>query len=49
MGDLTWPIIRERVDGAIVVSEEEIIDAMQLCYERLKVWHKQCLYDLFFP
>ncbi|KAK9797422.1 hypothetical protein WJX73_010929 [Symbiochloris irregularis] len=37
MGTLTWPVIRQRVDGAIVVSEEDIVNAMQLCYERAKV------------
>lgn len=43
MGDLTWPVVRERVDGAVVVSEEEIIAAMQLCYERMKVrWPTLC-------
>ena len=38
MGDLTWPIVRDFVDDVITVSEEEIIDAMQLCFERMKVW-----------
>lgn len=37
MGDLTWPIIRDFVDDVIIVTEEEIVDAMQLCYERMKV------------
>ena len=37
MGDLTWPIIRDFVDGVIVVSEEEILEAMKLTFERLKV------------
>ena len=37
MGDLTWPIVRDFVDDVITVSEEQIIDAMQLCFERLKV------------
>ena len=37
MGDLTWPVVRELVDDAIVISEEEIVSAMQLCYERMKV------------
>ena len=37
MGDLTWPIVRDFVDDVITVSEEQIIDAMQLCFERMKV------------
>ena len=37
MGDLTWPIVRDFVDDVISVSEEQIIDAMQLCFERMKV------------
>ncbi|GMH43444.1 hypothetical protein BSKO_11366 [Bryopsis sp. KO-2023] len=36
-GDLTWPIIRDLVDGVVTVSEEEILHAVQLCYEKLKV------------
>lgn len=40
MGNLTWPIVRDFVDDVITVSEEQIIDAMQLCFERMKV----CLY-----
>lgn len=38
LGDLTWPIVRDFVDDIITVSEQEIIDAMQLCFERMKVW-----------
>lgn len=38
MGNLTWPIVRDFVDDVITVSEEEIIAAMQLCFERMKVW-----------
>jgi serine racemase len=37
MGSLTWPIVRDFVDAVITVSEEEIVHAMQLCYERMKV------------
>ena len=32
LGDLTWPIVRDFVDDIITVSEQEIIDAMQLCF-----------------
>ena len=38
MGDLTWPIVRDFVDDVITVSEQQIIDAMQLCFERMKVY-----------
>lgn len=37
LGDLTWPIIKDLVDGVVTVSEEEILNATQLCYENLKV------------
>ena len=37
MGDLTWPIIRDFVDDVVTVSEEEIVAAMRLCFERMKV------------
>ncbi len=37
MGSLTWPIVRELVDGVVVVSEEEIVGAMRLVMERMKV------------
>lgn len=37
MGDLTWPIVRDFVDDVITVSEQQIIDAMRLCFERMKV------------
>lgn len=31
------PVVRDLVDGVIVVEDEEIIEAMRLCYEILKV------------
>eukprot|EP00897_Mesotaenium_endlicherianum_P001526 jgi/Mesen1/1400/ME000130S00484 len=37
MGSLTWPIIRDLVDSVITVEEEEIVGAMRMCFERLKV------------
>lgn len=37
LGDLTWPVVRDLVDGVITVSEEEIVNAMRLCFERMKV------------
>ena len=46
MGDLTWPVVRDLVDDVIVISEEEIVSAMRLCYERMKVcessWGSAC-------
>jgi len=37
LGTLTFPIIQQYVDSIITVTEEEIIAAMQLIWERLKV------------
>ncbi|XVF13145.1 hypothetical protein REPUB_Repub08aG0183000 [Reevesia pubescens] len=37
LGDLTWPIVRDLVDDIITVDDTEIIEAMRLCYEILKV------------
>jgi threonine dehydratase/serine racemase len=37
LGDLTWPIVRDRVERVITVSEEEIIAAMRLLWERAKL------------
>ncbi|KAJ4950647.1 hypothetical protein NE237_027479 [Protea cynaroides] len=37
LGDLTWPIVRDLVDDVIIVEDKEIIEAMRLCYEILKV------------
>eukprot|EP00887_Chlorella_sp_A99_P006876 scaffold2.g6876.t1 len=37
LGELTWPIVRDLVDGVVVITEEEVVDAMQLCFERMKV------------
>ena len=36
LGSNTYPIIETNVDEVITVSESEIIDAMQLIFERLK-------------
>jgi serine racemase len=41
LGDLTWPIVSDLIDGVVVVSEEEIIAAMKLVFERMKVRGKQ--------
>lgn len=37
MGDLTWPIIRDLVDDVVTVTEREIVDAMRLVMERMKL------------
>lgn len=37
MGHLTWPIVRDKVDGVVTVSEDEIVAAMKLVYERMKL------------
>ena len=37
LGSHTFRIIREKVDQIITVSEEEIVDAMQFIWERMKV------------
>jgi threonine dehydratase/serine racemase len=37
VGELTWPIIRDRVDRVFTVSEEQIVAAMRLVWERMKL------------
>ncbi|KAL8529654.1 hypothetical protein ACS0TY_006910 [Phlomoides rotata] len=37
LGNNTWPIVRDLVDEIIVVEDEEIIEAMRMCFEILKV------------
>jgi threonine dehydratase/serine racemase len=37
LGTLTWPVVRDRVDEIAVVSEEEIVAAMRLTWERAKL------------
>lgn len=37
LGSLTWPIVRDLVDAVEVVTEQQVVDAMRLVYERLKV------------
>ena len=37
LGELTFPIVRDLVDEVIVVEEAEIVAAMRLAWERLKV------------
>jgi threonine dehydratase len=37
LGELTWPIIRDHVERVITVSEEQIVAAMRLAWERAKL------------
>ena len=37
IGTITFPIIQKRVDGIITVIEDEIIAAMQMIWERMKI------------
>jgi threonine dehydratase len=37
LGELTWPIIRERVDEVVTVTEDEIRRALHLVLERMKI------------
>lgn len=37
LGELTWPIIRDRVEAVITVSDDEIRAALRLCWERAKL------------
>lgn len=36
-GELPWPIIRDLVDDVAFVSEEQIVAAMKLVWERMKL------------
>lgn len=36
-GTLTFPVIQARVDRIVTVSDQEIMDAMRLAFERLKI------------
>lgn len=37
LGELTWPIVRDRIAGIHTVTEEEIVEAMRLLFERAKL------------
>jgi threonine dehydratase len=37
LGEMNFPIIRDKVDDIITVSEESIIEAMQMIWERMKI------------
>jgi threonine dehydratase/serine racemase len=36
MGDLTWPVIRDQVERVVTVTEDEIVAALRLLWERAK-------------
>lgn len=36
-GEVTWPVVRERVSEVVTVSDDEIVAAMRLLFERLKL------------
>jgi threonine dehydratase len=37
LGDLTWPVLRDQVERVLTVTDEEIIAAMRLAWERGKL------------
>ncbi len=37
LGELTWPIVRDQVEAVFTVSDAEIVTAMRLVWERLKL------------
>ncbi|MBK7585475.1 MAG: pyridoxal-phosphate dependent enzyme [Myxococcales bacterium] len=37
LGQLTWPIVRDHVDRILTVSDPEIVQAMRLLFERMKL------------
>jgi threonine dehydratase len=37
LGDLTWPVLRDQVECVVTVTEDEIIAAMRLAWERAKL------------
>jgi threonine dehydratase/serine racemase len=37
LGDLTWPFVRDQVERVVTVTEEEIVGAMRLAWERAKL------------
>lgn len=37
LGELTWPLVRDKVEAVITVGEDEIVRAMRLSWERAKL------------
>jgi threonine dehydratase len=36
-GELTFEVLRHRVDGIVTVTDEQLVDAMRFSFERLKL------------
>jgi threonine dehydratase/serine racemase len=36
LGDLTWPIVRDHLEAILTVTDEQIVEAMQLVWTRMK-------------
>lgn len=36
-GELTWPVIQALVQQVVTVTDEQIVDAMRFCFERMKL------------
>jgi serine racemase len=37
LGKHTWPVVRDLVDGVVTISDADIVAAMQLLFERMKL------------
>jgi threonine dehydratase len=37
LGKHTWPVVRDLVDGVVTISDADIVGAMQLLFERMKL------------
>ena len=37
MKDLTWGVVQDYVDDAVAVTDAEVVAAMKLIYERMKI------------
>lgn len=49
LGSNTWPIVRDLVDGVVVVSEEDIVASMKLVWQRMKLVRRAALLGALFP
>ena len=38
LGDLTWPILRDHLTGIITVDDDQVVAAMRLIWERMKIF-----------
>lgn len=41
-GDNNWPVVRDLVDEILLVSDDEIVSAMKLIWERMKLVRRDC-------